>query len=69
MASWMKNTGMLLPSDVPVAFFGIDLHGETADVARQVGRAFVAGDRRKADEDRGFLLGPLKQIGFGDVSQ
>src|SRR5687767_8508161 len=59
----------VVADDIPVAFFGIDLYGKAADVARQIGRAFVTSHRRETHEQRRFLSCSLKQVGFGDVGQ
>ena len=52
IASWMKKTGMLLPTRSKMPSSRVELDREAADVARHVGRAARAGDRREADEDR-----------------
>src|SRR5690349_9200954 len=65
MASWMKNTGILLPDNVPVAFLGVELDGEAAHIARQVSRSLAAGDGGKAYERGRALSGTLKQVGAG----
>src|SRR5688572_13810321 len=59
----------VVADDIPVAFFGIDLYGKAADVARQIRRAFVTSHRRETHEQRRFLSCSLKQVGFGDVGQ
>ena len=53
----------VVADEVPVALLRVELHGEAADVAGQVGRALVAGHRREADEHLGPLAGPLEQVG------
>ena len=65
----MKNTGMLLPTMSQLPSLRIDLYGKAADVARQVGRAFVTGHGRETHEQRRFLSCSLKQVGFGDIGQ
>ena len=60
----------VVADDVPVAFFGVELQGEAADVALGVGRAALAGDGREAREHRGLLadLGEDLRLGVaGDV--
>ena len=47
----------VVADQVPVAFVGVELHREAADVARGVGRAALAEHRREADEDRRLLAG------------
>ena len=59
----------VVADEVPVALLRVELHGEAADVAGEVGRALVAGDRREAHEHRGALAGSLEQVGAGDVGQ
>ena len=59
----------VVADEVPVAFLGVELDREAAHVARQIGRALVAGDGREAHEDRRLLAGALEQIGAGDVGE
>ena len=59
----------VVADEVPVALLGVELHGEAAHVAGQVGRALAAGDGREADERRRLLAGALEQVGPGDVGQ
>jgi hypothetical protein len=59
----------VVTDDVPVTFLSVDFYGEAADVARQVGRAFVTGHRRETHKQRRFLPCSLEQIGFRDVRQ
>ena len=59
----------VVADEVPVALLGVELHGEAADVAGQVGRALAAGDGREAHEGRRLLAGPLEQVGPGDVGE
>ena len=47
----------VVADDVPVALLGVELHGKAAHVAREVGRAFIAGDRREAHEGGVFSPG------------
>ena len=53
--------------DIPVALFGIKLHGEAAHIARQVGGAFIAGHGGETHERGRLLSRPLEQVGRGDV--
>ncbi len=46
-----EEDGDVVADEVPVAFGGVHLDGEAADVAGRVGRAHVAGDGGEADED------------------
>ena len=69
IGSWMKNTGMLLPTMSQLPSLGVELHREAAHVAGQVGRSLVAGDGREPHERRGLLAGPLEQVGPGEVGQ
>ena len=60
----------VVADQVPVAFFGIELQREAADVALGVSRAALAGDRREAGEHRGLLadFGEDLRLGVaGDV--
>lgn len=59
----------VVADQTPVAFLGIDLHRKAAHVARQVGRAFAAGDGGEAHEGRGALAFMLEWVGAGDVGQ
>ena len=59
----------VVADEVPVALLGVELHGEAADVAGEVGRALAAGDGREPDEDRRLLALALEQVGAGDVGE
>ena len=59
----------IVADEVPVAGLGVELHREAADVAHQVGRALVAGDRREADEGRRALALLLEGRGHGQLGQ
>ena len=59
----------VVADEVPVALLGVELHGEAADVAGEVGRALVAGDGGEADEGLGPLPGAGEQVGAGDVGE
>ncbi len=59
----------VVADDVPVAFLGVELHGEAAHVARDVGRALVAGDGREADKGGCPLAGALEDVGAGHVRE
>ena len=59
----------VVADEVPVALLGVELDGEAADVAGEVGRALAAGDGREADEDRGLLALALEEVGPGDVGE
>ena len=58
----------VVADDVPVALLCVELHGEAADVAGEIGRALAAGDRREADEGRG-LLAAAGTVGAGDLGE
>ena len=45
----------VVADQIPVAFFGVELHGEAADIALGIGRAALAGDGREAREHSVFL--------------
>src|SRR3546814_11119174 len=48
----------VVADDVPVAFLGVELQGEAADVTLGISRSALAGDGRKAGE-QGSLLAHL----------
>ena len=50
---------------VPVAFLGVELQREAADVALGIGRAALAGDGGEAGEQFGLLADFLEQLGAG----
>jgi hypothetical protein len=64
-----EEDGDVVADQIPVAFLRVNLDGETANVAGQIGRALVAGDRGKPDEGRRLLAGPLEEIRFGVIRQ
>ena len=64
-----EEDGMLLPTRSQFPWLGVELDGEAADVAGQVGRALAAGDGREADEDGGLLALALEEVGPGDVGE
>jgi hypothetical protein len=47
----------------------VKLHRETADIAGQIGGAFVAGDGGEANKGGCLLARPLEEVGSGDVTQ
>ena len=59
----------VVADEVPVALLGVELHGEAAHVAGEVGRALVAGDGGEADEDRRLLALALEEVGPGEVGE
>ena len=50
-----EEDGNVVADEIPVAFGGVHLDGEAADVAGGIGRAHVAGDGGEADEGGGAL--------------
>ena len=50
---------------VPVAFLGVELHGEAADIALRIGRAALAGDGGEAHEQLGLLADLGEYLGLG----
>ena len=68
IASWMKKTGMLLPTS-PSPLPGVKLDREAAHVAREIGGTFAARDGREAHESRRLLAGALEDVGAGDVGE
>ena len=69
IASWMKKTGMLLPTRSQIAFLGVELDREAAHVARRIGRAARAGDSREAHEDRRLPRRVGQEARHGQVRQ
>ena len=59
----------VVADEVEVAFLGIELHGESAHVARRVDRTRAARHRREADEDLGAPVRILQEIGLGQARQ
>ncbi len=55
----------VVADDVPIAFLGIELDGEAADVALGIGRAALARDRREADEQRRLLADLREDLRLG----
>ncbi|KAG1251847.1 hypothetical protein G6F65_018175 [Rhizopus arrhizus] len=55
----------VVADQVPVAFFGVELQREAADVAFGVGGATLAGHRGEAGEHFGLLADLLEQLGAG----
>ena len=53
----------VVADEVPVAFLGVELHGEAAHIAREIAGAFVAGNRREAHEGGRLLARALEQVG------
>src|SRR5688572_12128876 len=52
-----KEDRDVVADQIPVAFVGIELDGEAADIARRVGRAAFAEHRREPHEHGGALAG------------
>ena len=50
-----KNTGVLLPTMSPVAFFGVELQGKAADVALGIGCTAFTGHGGETGKHLGFL--------------
>jgi hypothetical protein len=59
----------VVADEVPIALARVELHRETAHVARRVDRARAAGDGREAGEHLGALSLLLEQVGDGDVGK
>ena len=64
-----KEHRNVIPDNVPVAFLCVELHGEAANIARQVCRAFIAGHSREAHEGGGLLSCALEDVGLGNVGK
>jgi hypothetical protein len=56
-----KHRG-IVADKVPIAVFGVEFQRKAAHVAFGVGRAALAGDRRKARERFGLLADLRKQL-------
>ena len=52
----------VVADEIPIAALRVELHGEAANVAREIERAFAADDRREPHERRRHLSRPLKQV-------
>ena len=50
-----KEDRGIVPHHVPVALFGVELHGETARIAFGIAGTLLAANRREPDEHVGFL--------------
>ena len=61
IASWMKKTGILLPTRSKLPSFGVKLDREAANVARQVARAGPSRHRQKRAETLVFLPGSCRK--------
>ena len=59
----------VVADEVPIALFGIELHGKPAHVTRCIDRARAAGDRREPGEDRHLLALALEQISARQVGE
>jgi hypothetical protein len=59
----------IVADQVPVAFLGIELDRETANIARQIDRTLGACHRREPYESGRALADPLEHIGAADVGQ
>lgn len=63
-----EEHGGVVADEIPVAFFGIELDGETADVAFGIGGAAFSGDRRESEEGFGLFADMGEDVGFGVLS-
>ena len=62
----MKNTGMLLPTKIEIAFVGVELDREAAGVAHRVGGPARTEDRREPAEHLRLLALAAQEAGLGD---
>ena len=62
-----KNTGMLLPDQVPVALARVELDREAARVADRLGRAALVDDGREARDDGRLHPRRAEEVGAGQV--
>ena len=56
----------VVPHHVPHAFIRVKLDGESAHIARGIGRTAAAGDRAESQEQRRAFARLLKQSRFGE---
>src|SRR5690606_28810696 len=59
----------IVADKIPIAFLGVELHRETAHVAREVERAFGTRDGREAHEGGCALADALEDVGAADVGE
>ncbi len=52
----------VVADDVPLAFLGVELDRETADIALGVGRAALAGDGGEAGEEQRLFADPVEDF-------
>jgi hypothetical protein len=64
-----KEHGDVVANDVPIAFLCVEFYREATDVAREVGRALVAGYGRETHKRGCFLPCSLEEIGFRHLRQ
>jgi len=59
----------VVTNDIPVALLGVELHGETTDIANSVGRATATKNGGKSEEERGKARGFSEDLCAGHVGQ
>jgi hypothetical protein len=64
-----KENRSVVAHHVPVAFFGVELNGETPDIALGVGGSPFSGYGREAQEALGFLADLGENLGFGVLGE
>ena len=61
-----KNTGRVVPHEIPVPFLGIEFHRKAPDIPLGIGGAALAGDGGKAERSRSVFLPTLgENLGLG----
>ena len=60
-----EEHGRVVAHQIPVAFFGVKLDGETTDVALGIGRAAFTCHGREAHKQIGFFADSVENFGFG----
>ena len=60
-----EEHGRVVAHQIPVAFFGVKLDGETTDVALGIGRAAFTCHGRETHKQIGFFADLVENFGFG----
>lgn len=63
-----EEHGGVVADEIPVAFFGIELNGESTNVAFSIGGAAFSGDRRESEEGFSLFADMREDVGFGVLS-
>ena len=60
-----EEDGCIIADQVPVAFFGVELHGKAADITLGIGSTAFTGHGGKANKEVGLFTHSGKYFGFG----